>query len=577
MIIDISKHQGAVNWDALAPHLDFIVIKASGKTKDPQFDRNAAEATRRGIPWHTYHFLYCTTEARARQEARRFSDSVGDYRPLFWVLDCEREWGVSKKKARAVAEAFEAELRRLRGHDIKVAVYIGHNVYMDYALDYEHYAYVWIPRYRKVDVGLPNGLKPDYPCHIWQYSSNGTAPGIRWRVDMNILTGAKPMSFFTGQTENTVTTDTEDRGGETYMAIDFLKYIMSTGTHYIANSGKDERNQYRGGQAGDQSGHEYELKKWYSRPWSVILRWPDPAVGLKIAQLGIAAALNDKIGYDQGQRKTYWTQLEKAKYDPSRITTACEEDCTAGVTANCKAVGYLLDIKGLKDLAIDTYSGNMRSRFVAAGFKALTASKYLTSPNELLPGDILLYEGHHAATNISYGSKVCPSKAPELTPISGGAPIAPDTPDTPAPEGLSRGDHGSAVTALQRALLVWNPDCLPKYGADGDFGSETEAAVKDFQRISGLPVTGVYDEATRKLLTGIGEPKSVIITGGSVNVRSAPGTDSAVLGVVYENDSLPYQGETRMVGDRAWYLVAYYNQNGWVSSKYSRIEDVDDE
>ena len=34
--------------------------------------------------------------------------------------------------ARPVAEAFEAELRRLAGEDIKVAVYIGHNKYKDY-------------------------------------------------------------------------------------------------------------------------------------------------------------------------------------------------------------------------------------------------------------------------------------------------------------------------------------------------------------------------------------------------------------------------------------------------------------
>ena len=33
------------------------------------------------------------------------------------------------------------------------------------------------------------------------------------------------------------------------MAIDFKKYIMSTGKHYIANSGHDENNKYHGGVA----------------------------------------------------------------------------------------------------------------------------------------------------------------------------------------------------------------------------------------------------------------------------------------------------------------------------------------
>lgn len=581
MICDIAKYQGKIDWDALAQALDFAIIKASGKTKDPQFDRNAAEASRLGVPWHAYHFLYCTTEARAKKEAKLFSDSVGSFKPLYWVLDCEAGWGVAKRKARAVAEAFEAELRRLRGDDIRVAVYIGHNVYKDYALDYARYAYVWIPRY-----GVNDGKShtpPDYPCDLWQYSSKGSAPGISGNVDVNVLTGAKPLSYFTQQEKSKITATIILRGDDS-MAINYLKYIMSTGTHYISNSGKDERNQYRGGQAGDQTGHEWELKGWYNRPWSVILRWPDPAVGLKISQLGIAAALNNKIGYDQGQRTTYWTQLQKAGYDPSKITTACEEDCTAGVTANCKAVGCLMEIPGLKDLSIDTYSGNMRSRFVKAGFRALTEKKYLTSSSYLLPGDILLYEGHHAATNITYGKSVRPSTPPVLTPISGGAAIV-----TPTVEGLSKGDYGTAVTAMQRALLAWNPNCLPKYGADGDFGSETEAAVKDFQRASGLPVTGVYDEATRKALTGettvgdnpeepdadtLGEitgPAYVIITGGSVNVRSAPGTVSAVMGIVHEGDRLPYQGEARNVSGMEWYLVEYKNQNGWVSGKYSRL------
>jgi len=76
------------------------------------------------------------------------------------------------------------------------------------------------------------------------------------------------------------------------------KYIKSTGTHYISNSGSNENKGYHGGKAGDQTGHEWELKGWYNRPWSVVLRYPNQAVGLKIAELSCAAALNNKIGYD---------------------------------------------------------------------------------------------------------------------------------------------------------------------------------------------------------------------------------------------------------------------------------------
>lgn len=357
------------------------------------------------------------------------------------------------------------------------------------------------------------------------------------------------------------------------------KYILSKSPHYIANSGKDEHNTYHGGKAGDQTGHEFELKAWYSRPWSVVLRWPELAVGVLIARLGCAAALNDKIGYDQYERNTYWQQLQKAGYDPSRITVACEEDCTAGVSANVKAAGHLLGIQALKDLPLCS-SRNMRAEFTKAGFTALTASKYLTGPDYLLPGDILLYESHHAATNVSYGVKVYPadpSRQPEPAPV----------------EGLRRGDYGSAVTAMQKALLAWKSDCLPRYGADGDFGSETEAAVAAFQEAAGLPVTGIYDEATRRALTfdtpsepsapeltepaeptGDAPPEGpewVLASGGDVNVRAEPGTDAPILGVLHRMDCVPYQGETRQWGGRDWYKILLDDETGWVSSKYTEV------
>lgn len=199
------------------------------------------------------------------------------------------------------------------------------------------------------------------------------------------------------------------------MAIDFDKYILSAGTHYISNSGSDENGAYHGGKAGDQTGREWQLKAWYSRPWTVVLRHPDQAVALCIARLGVAAALNNAIGYDQYQRTTYWQRLQAAGYDPTAITVACEADCTAGVSANVRAAGHIRGIRALQDIPICT-SRDMRSAFTGAGFQALTASKYLNGSGELLPGDILLYENHHAATNITLGKNARGQWHPDTIP-----------------------------------------------------------------------------------------------------------------------------------------------------------------
>ena len=63
----------------------------------------------------------------------------------------------------------------------------------------------------------------------------------------------------------------------------------------------------------------------------------------------------------------------------------------------------------------------------------------------------------------------------------------------------------------------------------------------------------------------------VLVTGGSVNIRSAPGVESKDIGTVHRGDVLVYQGETREADGKPWYLVIHDNANGWVRSKYARL------
>ena len=133
---------------------------------------------------------------------------------------------------------------------------------------------------------------------------------------------------------------------------DYSKYINSTGTHYISNCGSDENKKYHGGKAGDQTGHEWELKAWYNRPWNYVYRYEkDSRVGMTLANLACGAAQNNNIGYDQYERTTYYTQLKANNYDPTKISKKCESDCSCGVMSNVKATGYLLGIQALKDIS----------------------------------------------------------------------------------------------------------------------------------------------------------------------------------------------------------------------------------
>ena len=178
----------------------------------------------------------------------------------------------------------------------------------------------------------------------------------------------------------------------------------------ISNCGHDESGQYSGGQAGDQTGGEWQIQEWYNRPWNVVLRHPDKNIGNMLAELAREAANNPNIGYDQNQRTSFYWNLMGVDWRPSRITTPCETDCSAGVAALVIATGYLSCNKDLQGISPDIYTGNERAALVSAGFEALTDEKYRTSDRYLLPGDILLLEGHHTAINLSYGSEVIPVK-----------------------------------------------------------------------------------------------------------------------------------------------------------------------
>ena len=187
------------------------------------------------------------------------------------------------------------------------------------------------------------------------------------------------------------------------------------------------------------------------------------------------------------------------------------------------------------------------------------------------------------------------------------APIPTPPPSGDAPDlsrlgsrTLKKGRSGTDVKQLQ-AALIWLGYDLGRYGSDGDFGSATERAVRAFQKDRGLQVDGQFGPkslaALRTALKGATasaagtasgkvdgnieygtEPAApepvegkVEITGGSVNVRNAPGTvGTKVLGVVRQGDKLTRQGLTVAVDGRDWYQVLYQNQSAWVSSLYAK-------
>lgn len=90
------------------------------------------------------------------------------------------------------------------------------------------------------------------------------------------------------------------------------------------------------------------------------------------------------------------------------------------------------------------------------------------------------------------------------------APAAPSPTASPV---LQFGARGDAVKAFQQQLIkVGFP---PNGGADGIFGPATASALQRFQQSAGLPVTGIYDQATANALTSAASTPASGPTSGS--------------------------------------------------------------
>lgn len=199
MICDLSYNQGNVDFKKLAKKVDFVILRASIETrKDTKYDEYASYCEQYGIPYHAYHYLKAPNDAKARMEAKIFANATKEHRPLFYVIDCEYKQ-IKMGAAKKIVDVFEQALRHYISDDIKVAVYIAHELYRTWNLDYAHYAYTWIPRYGRNNGTIGGSIKPSYPCDLWQYTDKGRIDGVRGDVDLDVLNGSKPLEFFTGK------------------------------------------------------------------------------------------------------------------------------------------------------------------------------------------------------------------------------------------------------------------------------------------------------------------------------------------------------------------------------------------
>ena len=175
-------------------------------------------------------------------------------------------------------------------------------------------------------------------------------------------------------------------------------------------------------------------------------------------------------------------------------------DCSSAVITAWEQAGVPVKSKGA------TYTGNMLSVFKANGFVDMTAQVNRSTGAGLVRGDVLLNTVHHTAMYCGDGKEVEASINEKGT-AHGGTPgdqtgkeflirtyrnypwtnvlryTGGNSTSATAKNYLEIGDLGSAVKTMQLMLIECGYSC-GLYGADGEFGSGTDAALRKITVLS---------------------------------------------------------------------------------------------
>lgn len=240
----------------------------------------------------------------------------------------------------------------------------------------------------------------------------------------------------------------------------------------------DENGNLKNGKTGDQTRKEVSTQAYYThkKGW-YVLRAKSVAHANALATAMKQACDNNKIGYDQNERNGVITQLKKYG-SLDKIATATECDCSSLVrTCIIQATG--------KDVGNIT-TANEASVLEASGL--FEAKKSVTGEGMLYNGDIL----------------VTKTKGHTVIVVSGRArsTVATSNTSTATKSYLSKGDKGNDVKTMQTMLIAVGYSC-GSYGADGDFGSDSDKALRKFQGDYGLTVDGKYGSKSKAKLESV--------------------------------------------------------------------------
>ncbi len=187
--IDISHHQGDIDWDELkSEDLYFVFIKATegGDFKDKRYSINSKNALENNMLVGAYHyFSFCKS---AQEQFDNYVSTVGDLDQMLPpVIDLEYDGhcnsGIPKEKLLAELKPF---IELLKAHyNRSPIIYLNKSFYEKYIEGELEEVHLWIR-----DIYFEPELNHNKRWDFWQYSNRGRLNGIEGPVDLNVFYGS---------------------------------------------------------------------------------------------------------------------------------------------------------------------------------------------------------------------------------------------------------------------------------------------------------------------------------------------------------------------------------------------------
>lgn len=184
MCIDVSKHQGKINWQKVRESGVEIAILRAGygrhvSQKDVMFEENYRGCKENGIKVGVYWYSYALSKDEVLLEAKACLEVIKGKQfeyPIYFDLEEAKQFKLGKQACSELIDTFCSELEK---HGYFVGLYMSRFYLENYVTpDVRNKYTLWIAEYNSRCYYLGD-------FGMWQNSCTGRVPGIQTNVDTN--------------------------------------------------------------------------------------------------------------------------------------------------------------------------------------------------------------------------------------------------------------------------------------------------------------------------------------------------------------------------------------------------------